>query len=104
MTATSLLLLAYSFIYDDFTLRYVAQHSNSRLPWPFKLAAVWGGHEGSLLFFLFALTLWNLRLWFIAQPVVTKMRAQSIMGWLIMLISLFCWLKATLSRACFRPL
>nr|WP_302981131.1 heme lyase NrfEFG subunit NrfE [Plesiomonas shigelloides] len=89
LTATSLLLLAYSFLHDDFTLRYVAQHSNSRLPWPFKLAAVWGGHEGSLLFFLFALTLWNLRLWFIAQPVVTKMRAQSIMGWLIMLISLF---------------
>ncbi|MGL5552543.1 MAG: cytochrome c biogenesis protein CcsA, partial [Plesiomonas shigelloides] len=89
LTVTSLLLLAYSFLNDDFTLRYVAQHSNSRLPWPFKLAAVWGGHEGSLLFFLFALTLWNLRLWFIAQPVVTKMRAQSIMGWLIMLISLF---------------
>ena len=34
-----------------------SQHANSALPMGFKLAAVWGGHEGSMLFFVFALGL-----------------------------------------------
>jgi len=38
---------------------YVAQHSNSQLPDFFKFAATWGGHEGSMLFWLTALTLWT---------------------------------------------
>lgn len=44
--------LSYAFIYDDFTVRYVAAHSNSQLPTFFKIAATWGGHEGSMLFWL----------------------------------------------------
>ena len=43
---------------DDFTLEYVAAHSNSQLPTFFKVAATWGGHEGSILFWLFTLSLW----------------------------------------------
>ncbi|MHA7001656.1 heme lyase CcmF/NrfE family subunit [Aeromonas schubertii] len=85
----ALLLLAHAFQSDDFTLLYVAQHSNSRLPLPFKLAAVWGGHEGSLLFFLFALCLWNARLGHLAQSLATRARAQSVMGWLIVLLSVY---------------
>lgn len=50
--------LAYSFATDDFSVAYVAAHSNSELPLVFKLAATWGGHEGSMLFWLFALALW----------------------------------------------
>ena len=56
---TALLLLASCFGQDDFTVSYVAQHANSALPLGFKLAAVWGGHEGSMLFFVFALGLWG---------------------------------------------
>lgn len=57
-TTFSLAILAYSFAIDDFTLEYVAAHSNSQLPTFFKVAATWGGHEGSMLFWLFSLSLW----------------------------------------------
>ncbi len=57
-TTLSIGLLAYSFAVDDFTLEYVAAHSNSQLPTFFKVAATWGGHEGSMLFWLFSLSLW----------------------------------------------
>lgn len=57
-TTFSIGLLAYSFAVDDFTLEYVAAHSNSQLPTFFKMAATWGGHEGSMLFWLFSLSLW----------------------------------------------
>ncbi|QSX37507.1 heme lyase CcmF/NrfE family subunit [Shewanella sedimentimangrovi] len=50
--------LGYSFAVDDFSVSYVAQHSNSQLPIFFKIAAVWGGHEGSLLFWVFAISVW----------------------------------------------
>ena len=55
----SFALLAHAFLTDDFTVIYVAQHSNSQLPGFFKFAATWGGHEGSMLFWLAALTLWT---------------------------------------------
>ena len=57
-TSVSIAILAYSFATDDFTLEYVAAHSNSQLPTFFKVAATWGGHEGSILFWLFTLSLW----------------------------------------------
>ncbi|RLV60671.1 heme lyase CcmF/NrfE family subunit [Parashewanella curva] len=55
----AILVLGYSFGTDDFSVKYVAQHSNSHLPEFFKIAAVWGGHEGSLLFWVFTLSLWT---------------------------------------------
>ncbi|MDE8034248.1 heme lyase NrfEFG subunit NrfE [Actinobacillus equuli subsp. equuli] len=51
--------LAHAFLSNDFSVIYVAQHSNSQLPDFFKFAATWGGHEGSMLFWLTALTLWT---------------------------------------------
>jgi len=57
-TSVSIGILSYSFATDDFTLEYVAAHSNSQLPTFFKVAATWGGHEGSILFWLFTLSLW----------------------------------------------
>ncbi len=50
--------LAASFLRNDFSVVYVAQHSNSLLPKPYQFAAVWGGHEGSLLLWVLMLTLW----------------------------------------------
>lgn len=103
LVGLSLLLLAHAFMTDDFTLNYVAQHSNSRLPLPFKFAAVWGGHEGSLLFFLFALTLWNLRLGALALPLATRARAQSVLGWLILLLGLFLLTESNPFARAFPP-
>ena len=57
-TLAAISILAYSFAADDFTLEYVAAHSNSQLPTFFKIAATWGGHEGSMLFWLFSLSVW----------------------------------------------
>ncbi|GAB5604960.1 heme lyase CcmF/NrfE family subunit [Sideroxyarcus sp. TK5] len=51
--------LTYAFIANDFSVLYVAQHSNSQLPVAYRVAAVWGGHEGSLLLWAFILTLWT---------------------------------------------
>ena len=49
-----------SFVHNDFTVLYVAQHSNTLLPLPYRIAAVWGGHEGSLLLWVVMLTMWTL--------------------------------------------
>jgi len=52
------LLLIYVFVNDEFTVSYVAKNSNSLLPLQYKIAAVWGGHEGSLLLWVFILGGW----------------------------------------------
>jgi len=56
----SILILAYAFATDDFSVQFVAQHSNSALPTRYKLTAVWGGHEGSFLLWTFMLSGWML--------------------------------------------
>ncbi len=50
--------LAWCFYVNDFSVLYVAEHSNSQLPTVYRLGAVWGGHEGSLLLWIFLLTGW----------------------------------------------
>ncbi|WP_226647642.1 heme lyase CcmF/NrfE family subunit [Microbulbifer variabilis] len=44
--------LTIAFVQSDFTVNYVAQNSNSILPVYYKVTAVWGGHEGSILLWL----------------------------------------------------
>ena len=51
--------LAVSFLANDFSVQYVAQHSNSLLPKMYQFSAVWGGHEGSLLLWVLLLSLWT---------------------------------------------
>ncbi len=58
LTAISFSCLAYAFMTNDFSVMYVAQHSNSKLPDIYRFAAVWGGHEGSLLLWLLMLCSW----------------------------------------------
>jgi len=52
--------LTYSFITHDFSVMAVASTSNSSLPLMYRMAAVWGGHEGSLLLWVFILGVWTL--------------------------------------------
>jgi cytochrome c-type biogenesis protein CcmF len=52
--------LAWSFAQNDFSVSYVANHSNSKLPLAYRLSGVWGGHEGSLLLWMMMLTVWML--------------------------------------------
>jgi cytochrome c-type biogenesis protein CcmF len=58
--AAAFIVLAHSFLSDDFSVRFVALNSNSDLPGFYKFAAVWGGHEGSLLLWLLLLATWTL--------------------------------------------
>ena len=57
--AFSFACLTYAFMVDDFSVAYVAQNSNSALPWYYKFSAVWGAHEGSLLLWAFILAGWT---------------------------------------------
>jgi len=56
--AVSFACLVQAFVVDDFSVAYVASNSNSLLPMHFKVSAVWGGHEGSLLLWGLILTTW----------------------------------------------
>ena len=52
--------LVYAFLASDFSVQYVAENSNALLPWPYRITAVWGAHEGSLLLWVAVLGLWTL--------------------------------------------
>jgi cytochrome c-type biogenesis protein CcmF len=59
LLATSFAALAWSFYANDFSVLYVAEHSNSQLPVMYRFGAVWGGHEGSLLLWVLLLSAWT---------------------------------------------
>ena len=52
--------LAYAFVNNDFSVAYVTANSNSALPLHYRIAAVWGGHEGSLLLWTLMLAVWSI--------------------------------------------
>ena len=54
--------LVWAFATDDFSVAYVANHSNSLLPWFYKISATWGGHEGSFLLWILIMSSWMLAL------------------------------------------
>jgi cytochrome c-type biogenesis protein CcmF len=60
LIAFSYACLTWAFYSNDFSVLYVAAHSNTRLPLMYRLSAVWGGHEGSLLLWVFMLAGWSL--------------------------------------------
>ncbi len=51
-------LLTAAFVSQDFSVEYVARNSNSLLPLQYRISAVWGGHEGSLLLWCLVLAIW----------------------------------------------
>lgn len=58
LVLVSFVILSWSFATDDFSVLYVSQNSNSQLPIWYKLSALWGGHEGSLLLWVLILVGW----------------------------------------------
>ncbi len=58
--ALAFLLLVAAFLGNDFSVQYVAANSNSELPTIYRVAAVWGAHEGSMLLWALILALWSL--------------------------------------------
>lgn len=59
MLSLSFCILLWAFYTNDFTLKYVASNSNSALPWYYRLTAVWGAHEGSLLLWVLIQAGWT---------------------------------------------
>ncbi|MCH7830957.1 MAG: heme lyase CcmF/NrfE family subunit [Proteobacteria bacterium] len=52
--------LIWAFIHDDFSVLYVANHSQLSLPGIYKVSATWSAHEGSLLMWIFILAAWTM--------------------------------------------
>ena len=57
--AVAFFVLLAAFLTNDFSVKYVAENSNTQLPVLYKASAVWGAHEGSLLLWVFVLSLWT---------------------------------------------
>ena len=68
--------LTYAFVANDFSVTYVAQHSNSKLPLAYRVSAVWGGHEGSLLLWTLMLGLWMLAVSIFSRALPEEMLAR----------------------------
>ena len=74
--------LVASFVRHDFSVLYVASNSNSALPLQYRIAGVWGGHEGSLLLWVSMLCLWMVAVALFSRhiPLPVLARILSVMG------------------------
>ena len=74
--------LAYSFITNDFSVLNVATNSNSQLPTAYRFAATWGSHEGSILLWIFILSVWTFAVTIFSRhlPQVMVARVLAVMG------------------------
>ncbi|MCL2075351.1 MAG: heme lyase CcmF/NrfE family subunit [Betaproteobacteria bacterium] len=88
LAGISYLCLTIAFIQNDFSVLYVAQNSNSLLPLPYRIAGVWGAHEGSLLLWAFFLCIWALAVAIFSRQLPDTMRAQ-ILGTLFLVTAGF---------------
>ena len=81
-TGLAFAILTHAFLVDDFSVAYVANNSNSMLPWYYKFSAVWGGHEGSLLLWILMLTGWTLAVAIFSRKLPSTMVSQvlAVMG------------------------
>ncbi|OOG39554.1 c-type cytochrome biogenesis protein CcmF [Rhodanobacter sp. C06] len=75
-------ILAWAFLHFDFSVQYVADNSNLTLPWYYRIAAVWGAHEGSLLLWILILNVWTVALAALSHklPEVFAARVLGVMG------------------------
>ena len=82
LLSASVAALAAAFLNDDFSVAYVANHSNTLLPWYYKITAVWGSHEGSILFQVWILSCWLVALSLSSQAIDVSFKARvlSILG------------------------
>jgi len=85
LMAMALASLTVAFIQHDFSLPYVARHSGATQPLPYRIAALWGGHEGAMLLWVVLLSVWTFALTFglKAWPARHKTRALGVLLWLV---------------------
>ncbi|MBI2307172.1 MAG: heme lyase CcmF/NrfE family subunit [Rhodocyclales bacterium] len=68
--------LTWAFVANDFSVVYVAQHSNTLLPIEYRIAGVWGGHEGSLLLWVLMLAWWTFAVTLLSRQLPEAMVAR----------------------------
>ena len=95
-TLVAATVLVVGFVRDDFSLAYVAGHSSRALPLQYKISALWGGQEGSLLLWLLVLTAYAaLAVWF------ARRRARDLVVWVTPVLGgiavAFTWLLVAVS-------
>jgi len=75
-------LLVWAFLRFDFSVAYVADNSNLALPWYYRIAAVWGAHEGSMLLWVLILNVWTLAVAALSRnlPEVFVARVLAVLG------------------------
>jgi len=88
--------LGYAFVHDDFSVKYVANTSNSMLPLYYKISAIWGGHEGSLLLWIFMLSGWTLAVTSFSRslPLDIQARVLAVLGFVAIGFLLFILLTS----------
>ena len=89
MVATAIACLVTAFVSHDFSVRYVAENSNSALPLFYRVTALWGAHEGSLLLWIFLLAAWTLAVAFGAARLPARFSAR-VLGVLCLLYTSRC--------------
>lgn len=76
LVAVAYAVLTHAFVTHDFSVQYVAQHSNTALPLAYRVSAVWGGHEGSILLWSLILAGWTLAVAVFSRHLPTPMVAR----------------------------
>ena len=94
--AMAFICLMIAFIQNDFSVLYVAQNSNSLLPTIYRIGAVWGGHEGSILLWALMLAGWTLAVATFSKHLPQKMVARilAVLGLLSVGVLLFTLLTS----------
>ena len=82
LVSTAVGALIYAFVSFDFSVLYVASNSNSALPTFYRVAALWGAHEGSMLLWIWILALWTLAVAFLSRnlPTTFASRVLGVLG------------------------
>ncbi len=76
LIAIAFAVLTYALVTGDFTVAYVANNTNSKLPLGFRVIALWGGHEGSLLLWMLILSLWTVAVALFSRRLPEEMAAR----------------------------
>jgi len=82
LTSVAFAALCYSFWANDFTVLNVASNSNSLLPWYYRMTAVWGSHEGSMLLWVLMLSGWTAAVALLSNslPLILQGRILGVLG------------------------
>ena len=95
LVSVAFAMLMVSFLLSDFSVRNVVENSNVMLPWPYKLAASWGSHEGSLLLWVLMLAGWTGAVAIASKHLADRFRARVIQLLLLLQLAFIAFLLSS---------